>query len=68
MAKKYLELANFAELESLRRKFNDELSLQTMDEKLKADLRLEFENWINDWSGKAYRVGVTAPDVVIPPP
>lgn len=62
MAKKNLEIVNFAEVESLRRNFNSDLSLQTMDDKLKADLRLEFEDWINNWSRNAYRLGVIVPD------
>jgi hypothetical protein len=68
MAKKNLEIVNFAEIESLRRNFNTDLSLQTMDDKLKADLRLEFEDWINNWARTAYRVGVTVPDLLATEP
>lgn len=61
MARQYLQVSNFPEIESLRRNFNTDLSLQTMDEKVKADLRLEFEDWINNWSRNAYRLGVIVP-------
>jgi hypothetical protein len=35
-----------------------------MNENLKGDLRLEFENWLNNWQTNAYRVGVTVPDII----
>ncbi|AFY94628.1 hypothetical protein [Chamaesiphon minutus] len=60
MAKVYLQKSNLAELESLRTSFNSNLNLQTFNSDLKADLQLEFEAWLNDWTTKAYREGVTA--------
>jgi hypothetical protein len=56
--KTYLQIANLAAIESMRVDFSDRLSLQTIDENLKADLRIEFEKWLNSWTAKAYREGV----------
>lgn len=63
MAKKYLQVSNFAECESLRVSFNADVSLQTMDVEIRADLRLEFEKWFNTWMINAYREGVEVAEI-----
>jgi len=63
MAKTYLQKSNLAEIESLRTSFNSNLNLQTFNSDLKADLQLEFEAWLNDWTTKAYREGVVSATV-----
>jgi DNA-binding GntR family transcriptional regulator len=56
----FLQIENLIVIESLRGNFVSELSLQTIDESLKADLRIEFERWLNEWTAEAYREGVIA--------
>lgn len=59
MDKVYLQSTNLPQIESLRIKFNENLSLQTFNADLKSDLQLEFEKWLNAWTISAYRQGVT---------
>jgi hypothetical protein len=66
MSKKYLTVANLDEIESLRVNFNTDLSLRTINQEIKIDLKLEFENWLNEWSANAYRNGVVVADVIVP--
>lgn len=54
----HLQLSDFNKLETLRKAFADELSLQTLDGNLKADLQLEFDKWLTQWRINAYRNGV----------
>jgi hypothetical protein len=56
--KSYLQISDLAVVESLRKSFVDNLSLQTTDANIKADLRIEFEKWLNTWTANAYRNGV----------
>ncbi len=56
----FLQIENLIVIESMRVKFANELSLQTINESLKADLRIEFERWLNQWTAEAYRDGVIA--------
>lgn len=63
MDRVYLQKSNLAEIESLRTSFNSNLNLQTFNSDLKADLQLEFEAWLNEWTTSAYRQGVVAATV-----
>lgn len=56
----FLQIENLVVIESMRVKFANELSIQTINESLKADLRIEFERWLNQWTADAYRDGVIA--------
>jgi hypothetical protein len=54
----YLQISDLQVATSLRKSFVDQLSLQTIDENIKADLQIEFEKWLNTWTANAYRSGV----------
>jgi hypothetical protein len=60
MARTYLQTTDLPAIESLRISMAQNLSLQTIDQNLKADFRIEFEAWINQWTANAFRKGVIA--------
>ncbi|MGL4835260.1 MAG: hypothetical protein ACRCXH_12675 [Shewanella sp.] len=56
----FLQISDLTVVESLRVDFASNLSIQTINESVKADLRIEFERWLNEWTAAAYRDGVIA--------
>jgi hypothetical protein len=60
MARTYLQTTDLPAIESLRTSMAQNLNLQTIHEDLKADFRIEFESWINQWTANAFRKGAIA--------